>query len=50
MRMHVEWGRTGTMLKGKVIVRMVRLTRGKPMASSAGKAFRAMEQALPPGA
>ncbi len=47
-RMHVEWDRTGTTFKGKFIVRMVRLTKGKPIASSVGKAFRAMEQARAP--
>lgn len=43
-RVGIEWDRTGTTLKGKVIVKMVRLTKGKPIVSSVSKAFRGMEQ------
>lgn len=44
-RLHVEWDRTGTSFKGKVIIGLIRLTKGKPIASSVTKAFRRMEQA-----
>lgn len=44
-RVHIEWDRTGTTVMGKVIVRMVRLTKGKPIVSSVSKAFRSLEAA-----
>lgn len=42
-RVHVEWERTGTTIPGRLIVRLIALTKGKPLASSMSKAFAALE-------
>ncbi|HEX9774686.1 MAG TPA: SRPBCC family protein [Actinomycetota bacterium] len=38
-RVHVSWSRTGVGFKGKMIVGLVRLTRGKPVATGLTKAL-----------
>jgi hypothetical protein len=41
-RMHVTWSRSGVGLKGKLIVGLVRLAGGKPLAKSLGAALAAL--------
>ena len=38
-RVHITWSRTGVGPKGKVIVGMMRLMRGKPLAATLSKAI-----------
>ncbi len=38
-RVHVHWNRTGIGLKGKMIVGMLRMTRGKPLAAGLARAL-----------
>ena len=40
---HVTWNRTGSTLLGKIIIRMIALARGKPVAASMEQAFRKLE-------
>lgn len=44
-RMHVTWSRTGVGFKGNVIVGLVRLTKGRPLAKSLGRALAALAPA-----
>ena len=46
-RMHIEWERTGTTLLGRVLIRMIALTRGKPIASSVRKSLGRLEAEAP---
>ena len=41
-RMHVTWNRSGVGLKGRMIVGLMRLTRGAPLAKNLGKALAAL--------
>lgn len=43
-RVHVEWERTGTTVMGRILIRMIALTKGKPISSSVGKALDALEK------
>jgi len=38
-RVHVEWERTGTSLLGRLVIRMIALSKGKPIATSLRQAF-----------
>ena len=49
-RIHIEWDRTGTGLRGKLLVAMIRLTRGKPVQSGLETALRALEKPASPNA
>jgi hypothetical protein len=42
-RVHITWNRTGVSLKGKLIVALVRLSRGRPLAKSLAAALSALE-------
>ncbi len=44
-RVHVEWERTGTTLRGRLVIRMIKLSKGKPLAVSMRQAFEKLEQA-----
>jgi len=44
-RVHVTWSRTGVGLKGKMIVGLMRATRGRPLAGSLSKAIDAISKA-----
>jgi len=44
-RVHVEWERRGTTLKGRLVIRMIKLSKGKPVAASMRQAFEKLEQA-----
>lgn len=44
-RVHVVWERTGSTLLGKLVVRMIALSKGKPVASSLRQAFEGLEGA-----
>lgn len=44
-RIHVEWDRRGVNLKGKLIVGLIRRTKGRPVAASLTKALRKLEEA-----
>jgi len=44
-RVHVEWERTGTTLMGRLVVKMIKLSKGKPVAASMRQAFEKLEQA-----
>lgn len=46
-RVHIEWERTGTTMLGRVIIRMVALTGGRPVASSVRSALSRLEQKQP---
>jgi hypothetical protein len=43
-RLHIEWERFGTSLVGKLAIRMIALTKGKPIAASVKKTFDALER------
>jgi len=43
-RVHIEWDRTGTTFGGKVAIRLIRWTKGKPVRSSVQKALHRLEQ------
>ena len=49
-RVHIEWDRTGTTATGKFAVRMIRLTKGRPVAASMKKAFGKLERTSVQGA
>jgi len=38
-RVHVEWERTGTSLLGRLLIRMIALSRGRPIATSLRQAL-----------
>jgi hypothetical protein len=42
-RVHIEWERTGSTFLGRLLIRLIALTRGKPLASSMEKTLRALE-------
>ena len=44
-RVHLEWERTGTTLMGRFLIRMIKLSKGKPVAASMSKAFGKLDQA-----
>jgi hypothetical protein len=44
-RVHIVWERSGTTLTGKIIIGMIALSRGKPVAASMRKALEALERA-----
>lgn len=44
-RLVITWNRTGITLKGRMITRMVRTTKGKPIATSLGRALDALAEA-----
>jgi hypothetical protein len=46
-RVHVEWERKGTTLFGRLIIRLIAVTRGKPIALSLRKAFQRMDTREP---
>lgn len=48
-RMHVTWSRTGTGLKGKLIVGLLRLTAGRPLRKSLGRALGGLGSVPTPG-
>ncbi|HEX6263008.1 MAG TPA: hypothetical protein VF097_09200 [Actinomycetota bacterium] len=48
-RMHVIWSRTGVGAKGKTIVGLMRLTRGRPLATSLSRALAGLRQATDVG-
>jgi hypothetical protein len=43
-RIHVEWERTGTTFLGKLLIRLIKLTNGKPIAASVKKALANLER------
>jgi hypothetical protein len=43
-RMHIDWERTGTTLAGRALIRLLALTKGRPIASSVRKALQRLEQ------
>jgi hypothetical protein len=43
-RIHVVWDRTGTTLVGRVIVSMIKLSKGRPLAASIKKALDKLER------
>jgi hypothetical protein len=43
-RIHVVWDRTGTTLAGRVIVSMIKLSKGRPLAASMKKALDKLER------
>lgn len=47
-RVHLTWSRKGTGLKGKAIVMLIRLTKGRPLASSLSKAMAALPSEVGP--
>jgi len=49
-RIRVEWDRSGTGFRGKLLVAMVRLSGGKPVRSGLETALRALEKRQSPGA
>jgi hypothetical protein len=44
-RVHVEWQRTGTTLSGRLLIRLIAATKGKPIRASLRKSFGRLEQA-----
>jgi len=44
-RLHVEWNKTASTLSGKILLRMIALSKGKPVASSFRKAFEGLDRA-----
>ena len=46
-RVHVEWNREGSSLVGKIAVKLIVLSGGKPVAASIKKAFAKLEQEAP---
>ncbi len=49
-RVHVTWNRSGSSFLGKIIIGMIKLSGGKPIAASMKKAFAKLEgEAAPPG-
>jgi len=42
-RVHIEWSRSGTTLLGKFLVRLIVMSKGKPIVSSVQQAFKKME-------
>ena len=49
-RVHIEWERTGTTFMGRLLLRMIKLTGGRPLASSMRQAFEKLEQEGKPAA
>jgi len=43
-RLHVEWERTGTTVPGKLMVGMIKLSNGRPVAASIKKALAKLER------
>lgn len=43
-RMHVAWERTGTSLRSRFVIRLISLTKGRPIASGLRKALARIEQ------
>lgn len=43
-RLQIEWSRTGSTFMGRVVVRMIAWTNGKPITASVEKALRALER------
>jgi hypothetical protein len=43
-RVHIDWERTGTTLRGRFAVRMIALTKGKPVKASLESTLRRLEQ------
>ncbi|HEX6208640.1 MAG TPA: SRPBCC family protein [Actinomycetota bacterium] len=48
-RMHVTWSRKGVGLKGRMVVGLMRLTRGQPLAKSLSRALAGLPQATDAG-
>ena len=46
-RVHIHWSRTGSTFMGRVVVRMIAWTNGKPITASVEKALRALELEAP---
>jgi hypothetical protein len=44
-RVHISWDRVGTTSKGRFAIRMITLTRGRPIVASMRKAFDKLERA-----
>jgi hypothetical protein len=44
-RVHVEWERTGTTLKGRLLIGMIKLSKGRPVAASMREGFEKLERA-----
>jgi hypothetical protein len=42
-RVHIEWERTGSTFLGRLLIRLIALTRGKPLASSMKKTLRGLQ-------
>jgi hypothetical protein len=42
-RVHIEWERTGSTFLGRLLIRLIALTRGKPLASSMKKTLRRLQ-------
>jgi hypothetical protein len=49
-QVHVEWERAGTTLMGRLVIRMIKLSKGRPVAASMRQAFEKLEQAGGAGA
>ena len=49
-RIHVTWNRSGKSFLGKIIIGMIKLSGGKPIAASMKKAFAKLEAEPPPSA
>ncbi len=43
-RVHIEWNRTGSTLAGRIAVRLIAATKGRPIAASIRSALEAMER------
>jgi hypothetical protein len=43
-RVHVDWNKSASTLSGRILLGMIALSRGKPVASSFRKAFAALER------
>lgn len=43
-RVHIEWDRTGTSRRGRLAVRMIAMTKGRPISASLNKSFDKLER------
>jgi polyketide cyclase/dehydrase/lipid transport protein len=46
-RVHIDWNRTGSTLMGRVVIRMIVWTKGRPITASVEKALRRLERGAP---
>ncbi len=47
-RVHIEWEREGSTLAGRVVVRLIAATKGRPIAASIRSALEKLERSGPP--